>query len=73
MRVNPTTGLGSFALTAGDKTHKKFRTGTVLLAKNPNAATTNQINIWEQPVYKSEQGYVRPGANDFLSVKSRGF
>ena len=72
MRVNPQTGLGSFAMTTGDKVHKKIRTGAVLLAKAPNAATPKSLNIWEQPTYKPEQGYVRPGANDFLSVKSKG-
>ena len=72
MRVNPQTGLGSFAMTTGDKAHKKIRTGAVLLVKDPNAATPKSLNIWEQPTYKPEQGYVRPGANDFLSVKSKG-
>ena len=73
LRVNRETTLGSFAMTTGDKAHKKMRTGAVLLVKAPNAATPKSLNIWEQPTYKPEQGYVRPGANDFLSVKSRGF
>ena len=73
MRINPTTGLGAFAVTAGDKAHKKLRTGAVLLVKDPNAAKPKTLNIWQQPTYKPESGYVRPGANDFLSIKSRGF
>ena len=72
MRVNLTTGLGSFAMTTGDKAHKKMRTGAVLLAKDPNAATPKTMNVWQQPTYKPESGYVRLGANDFLSIKSKG-
>ena len=74
MKVNPTTGLGAFAMTAGDKAHKKVRTGFVPLPKDPDAALPNKMSLWERGFYESpKQGYVRPGANDFLSIKSRGF
>lgn len=73
MRVNPTATLESFIPTTGDKVHAKYRTGFVPSQKDPDAVPAPAINIWEQPVYKPEpQGYQRPGANDFLSVKSKG-
>jgi hypothetical protein len=73
MRVNPEVGLGSFAQTTGDKAHKKVRTGFVPLPKDPDAAPPNKMSLWERGFYESpKQGYVRPGANDFLSIRSKG-
>ena len=73
MRVNPEVGLGSFANTTGDKAHKKVRTGFVPMRKDPDAVLPNTSSLWAQPVYVSPRAeYVRPGANDFLSVKSKG-
>ena len=73
LRVNPQATLKSFTNTTGDKAHAKERTRYVPTRKDPGAVPSPQMNVWKQPTYKPEQGYVRPGANDFLSVKSRGF
>ena len=73
MRVNKEATLGSFNNTTGDKEQKKYRTGFIPVPKDFDAVPAPAINLWKQPVYKPEQSYVRPGANDFLSIKSRGF
>jgi hypothetical protein len=73
MRVNREATLSSFNNSTGDKEQKKYRTGFVPLPKDPDAVPAPAMNLWERPVYKSQEGYVRPGANDFLSIKSRGF
>lgn len=73
LRVNKEATLGSFNNTTGDKEHKKYRTGFVATPKDPDVVAAPAMNLWERPVYKPQEGYVRPGANDFLSVKSRGF
>lgn len=73
MRVNKEATLGSFPRSTGDKEQKKYRTGFVPLQKDPDAVQAPAMNLWERPVYKPQEGYVRPGANDFLSVKSKGF
>lgn len=73
MRTNRETSLGCFAVSVGDKERAKYRTGFKPSKKEPDAVQPQQINIWQQPVYKPEpQGYVRPGANDHLRYKSRG-
>jgi hypothetical protein len=72
-RVNPHATLESFANTTGDKAHAKERKGFVPSVKAPNAAPPPQMNLWERGVYKPDSsGYVRPGANDHLRIKSRG-
>jgi hypothetical protein len=74
LRVNPRSTLASFVSTTGDKAQASERTGFVPSVKPPNAAPPPQMNIWKRDTYKPEpQGYVRPGANDFLAIKSRGF
>ena len=74
-RVNPhASSLSSFVSTVGNKEQAKYRTGFVPSVKDPNAVPPPSMSIWEQPVYKSPApAYVRPGADDFLLCKSRGF
>jgi hypothetical protein len=73
LRVNKESTLGSFNNTTGDKEHQKYRTGFVPLPKDPDVVPAPAINIWKLPVYKPEKSFVRAGADDFLSVKIRGF
>lgn len=73
LRVNKEATLGSFNNTTGDKVHLKQRIGFVPSPKSVDAVAAPAMNLWERPVYKPQEGYVRPGANDFLSVKSKGF
>ena len=74
MRVNLHATLQNFAVPNGDKAPIKERTGFVPSVKQPNAALPPSLNIWEQPVYKPDHSsYVRPGADDHLNIKSRGF
>jgi hypothetical protein len=73
MRVNLHASLQNFAQTIGDKESARYRTGFVPLEKKPHTALPPSINVWEQPVYKPDNsGYVRPGADDHLKIKSRG-
>ena len=74
LRVNPPSTLASFNNRTGEKEQVKYRTGFVPSIKDPNAVPPPTISLWEQPVYKSPApAYVRPGADDFLRCKSRGF
>jgi hypothetical protein len=74
LRVNPHNTLESFQNTTGDKAHMKERTGFVPSRRDPDAVPPATNSLWSQPVYvPPKQGYVRPGANDFLTIKSRGF
>jgi hypothetical protein len=74
LRVNPEATLESFTPTTGDKAHARIRTGFVPSVKAPDAVPPPQMNLWDRGVYKPDNsGYVRPGANDFLKLKSRGF
>lgn len=74
MRVNPETTLGAFPLVHGDKVPKSHIAGNyVKRERDPNEALPPSMNLWKRPVYKPEQGYVRAGGNNFLSIKSRGF
>lgn len=73
-RVNPHATLESFTNTTGDKAHAKERKGFVPSVKDPDAVPPPTISLWEQPVYVSPKNeYVRPGADDHLKFKSRGF
>ena len=74
LRVNPQATLTSFTNTTGDKAHMKERTGFRPSVKHPDAVLPPTISLWEQPTYvPPKQGYMRPGAEDFLRYKSRGF
>lgn len=73
-RVNRETTLGSFCNTTGDKEHKKYRVGALLMPKADDVVPPPQMSVWERPVYQPDNShYVRPGANDFLKIKSKGF
>ena len=74
MRVNKETTLGVFPLTYGDKVPKHYVAGDyVKRERDPNEALPSTMSIWERPVYKPQEGYVRLGANDHQRIKSRGF
>jgi hypothetical protein len=73
-RVNATAPLGAFASTTGDKEQVKYRTGYKPSDKDPDAVPPATNSLWAQPVYKPDTtSYVRPGADDHLKIKSRGF
>ena len=76
-RVNTNNVMESFPNTLGDvasKRRHRATAGYVPIPKDPNAALPPTISIWEQPTYvPPKQDYVRPGAEDFLRCKSRGF
>lgn len=74
MRINQQATLTSVPSTLGDKNPPKYvRGGAVLLEKLPNQALPNTLNLWDRPIYQTpKKEYVRPGANDFLNVKSVG-
>ena len=74
MRVNVHNSSTAFWPKGKDKNPAHYvRGGAVLMPKDPNAALPNTISVWEQPVYvPPKNDPVRPGANDFLAVKSRG-
>jgi hypothetical protein len=73
MRVNLHASLQSFAQTTGDKEIEKYRTGFVPVEKEAGTALPPSTNIWTQPVYTPDHsGYVRPGADDHLKIKSKG-
>lgn len=73
-RVNPPSTLTSFNNRTGDKEQLKYRTGFVPSIKDPDAVKAPAMSIWKQPIYISDKStYIRPGADDHLSIKSRGF
>jgi hypothetical protein len=73
-RVNATAPLGAFASTTGDKEQVKYRTGYKPSDKDPDAVPPPQMSIWARELYKPDtSGYQRPGADDHLQIKSRGF
>jgi hypothetical protein len=73
LRVNPEATLESFTPTTGDKVHAKYRTGFVPSVKDPDAVPPNTMSVWEREAYVPDKtGYVRAGANDHLTIKSRG-
>ena len=74
MRVNRPTPMESFANTTGDKEQAQFRTGFVPSIKDPDVVPPATNSLWSQPIYKPDHsGYVRPGADDHLKIKSKGF
>lgn len=74
MRVNKQAPLASFAVSFNEKNPKRYVAGGALLTpKDPNAALPNTISVWEQPTYvPPKAALLRPGADDFLNIKSRG-
>lgn len=73
LRVNPHATLESFTNTVGNKAHAKERTGYMPSPRDPDAVPSPEVNIWHQPVYVPENHQpARRGAENFLSIKSRG-
>jgi|VirMetMinimDraft_7_1064189.scaffolds.fasta_scaffold32649_4 hypothetical protein len=61
-----------------DKNPKRYVSGgAVLMPKLPGAALPNKSNIWDRTTYRTGDGEIaqqmRPGADDHLQMKSRGF
>lgn len=61
-----------------DKNPKRYVSGgAVLMPKLPGQALPNKSNIWDRTTYRTGDGEVfqqmRPGADDHLKMKSRGF
>jgi len=73
-RVNPEATLGHVPNKLGDKLPHKYISGFYTpRERDPHEALPPQINVWEQPVYvPSNDQPVRRGANNFLSIKSKG-
>ena len=72
MKVNKSVGLGTFAQTAGDRGLSKVGRGYVPPKRDSSIVSAPTTSIWEQPTYKPELPYVRPGADDHLKFKSVG-
>jgi hypothetical protein len=64
-------------LDAGNPNLKRIRKDPpayVHVPRNPDVVPAPAINIWKQPVYKLPNFQTpRPGADNHLSIKSRGF
>ncbi|CAB4240693.1 hypothetical protein UFOVP38_59 [uncultured Caudovirales phage] len=75
LRVNPEATLGHVPVKLGDKLPNKYTSGVYTpRERDPHEALPPNINVWEQPVYvPSNDQPARQGANNFLSIKSRGF
>jgi hypothetical protein len=61
-----------------DKNPKRYVSGgAVLMPKLPGQALPNKSNIWDRTTYRTGDGEIaqqmRPGADDHLQMKSRGF
>jgi len=76
MRINKEVSLGAFANTLGDvASKKKHRPSSVYVPteRDPDAVPPATNSLWAQPVYQpAPPAYMRPGANDFLSIQSKG-
>jgi len=77
LKVNKTAGLGNYATSLGDVLpKKKDRAPTVFVPskRDPGAVKAPEMNLWERPTYVPDNNqYTRPGANDHLKFKSKGF
>lgn len=77
MRVNKPVGLGTFANTLGDvAAKKKHRPSSVYVPakRDPDLVPAPALSIWERDSYVPQNlTPMRPGADDFLRYKSRGF
>ena len=75
MRVNKTAPLGAFVNNVSEKVPKRMRTENVTLTvhKSPDTVPPPQMNLWARGQYvPPKDEYIRPGANDFLRIQSRG-
>ena len=74
MKVNKSVGLGTFAQTAGDLGQVKVRRGYVPVERDPDLVRAPTSSLWQRDSYVPPKNeYMRPGADDHLSIKSRGF
>lgn len=77
MKVNKTTGLGTFAPTLGDVAQKKKdRAPSVFVPskRDPDAVKAPEMSIWERPKYVPENVQpMRRGADDHMRFKSKGY
>lgn len=77
LKVNKTAGLGNYATSLGDVLpKKKDRAPTVFVpsVRDPDAVPPPEMNLWERPLYVPETVQpMRPGADDHMKFKSKGF
>ena len=75
LRVNKMAPLASFAEKSLDKNPKRYVSGgALLMPKDAYAAWPNTMSVWEQPTYVPPKAALfRPGADDHLKHKSKGF
>ena len=75
MRINKLNTNAAFMPPGPDKNPARYvRGGAVLTVKLPGTALPNTISFKSLPVYQPERhDPVRPGADDHLRYKSRGF
>lgn len=77
MRVNKPVGLGTFATTLGDVAVKKrHRPSSVYVPveRDPSLVPAPAMSIWSRDSYESPRpAAMRPGADNHLRCKSRGF
>lgn len=74
MKVNKSVGLGTFAQTAGDLGQVKVRRGYVPVERAPDLVRAPTSSLWKRDSYVPQNlTPMRPGADDHLSIKSRGF
>jgi hypothetical protein len=70
LRVNPHNTLESFGTS---KRKHRATVGFVPMPRSPDTVPPATNSLWAQPVYTPPKNeYVRLGANDFLTIKSRG-
>ena len=74
MRTNPKATLESLPSKLGDKNPAKYvRGGYTPRQRDEHEAMPPSINVWKQPVYVPENtAPARRGADNFLSIKSKG-
>ena len=74
MKVNKSVGLGTFAQTAGDRGLSKVRRGYVPVERDPDLVRAPTSSLWQRESYVPQNlTPMRPGADDHLKFKSRGF
>jgi hypothetical protein len=67
--MSPTVLPRSFKLTA---TQKAQFPPYVPRVRDEHEATGRVINVWELPVYRTPEHFVRPGADDHKKFASKG-
>lgn len=74
-RVNRQAPLASFAVSFNEKNPARYVAGgALLMPKDPNVVPPNTMSVWERPAYVPPKAALfRPGADDHLKIKSKGF